>query len=257
LVDRYNGFTEDPLNPGQTLPRIDAFEIWNEPDAGRDKFNGSLRQYHDLVLAPAVEKVRLESANQGAVLVGGALAAGDYHSPDPATLSAAVSVALQDALVGSAAQAVDVDAVSMHSYKFPQNTLAVGVAFRQTMLSLYGGVSKPLWLTEYGKDSSTGCSPVDATCAEADQYCMYRDFQGRNFGPQAVPVFDKAFWYALSDFMTPQATVSQGFGVLGECTVCASPCNYEFFTKPVFSAMQQVLGKTPSPARTGFGVPPQ
>jgi hypothetical protein len=257
LVDRYNGFTEDPLNPGQTLPRIDAFEIWNEPDAGREKFNGSLRQYHDLVLAPAVEKVRLESANQGAVLVGGALAAGDYHSPDPATLSAAVSVALQDALVGSAAQAVDVDAVSMHSYKFPQNTLAVGVAFRQTMLSLYGGVSKPLWLTEYGKDSSTGCSPVDATCAEADQYCMYRDFQGRNFGPQAVPVFDKAFWYALSDFMTPQATVSQGFGVLGECTVCASPCNYEFFTKPVFSAMQQVLGKTPSPARTVFGVPPQ
>ncbi len=257
LVNRYNGFTADPANPGQILPRIDAFEIWNEPNAGRDKFNGSLRQYHDLVLAPAVDQVRLSSSNQGAVLVGPALAAGAYANADPAVTAAQVTTALQDALVGSAAQPADVDAVSIHSYRAPSSTMATGLAFRQSMLSLYGGASKPLWLTEYGKDSSDACGPVDSTCSEPEQYCMYRDFQGRNFAPEAVRVFDKAFWYALTDFMTAQRTVNQGFGVLGECTVCASPCNYQFFSKQVYSAMQQVLGKTPVPVHSPIGAATQ
>ena len=32
IAKRYNGFSEDPLNPSETLPRTRLFEAWNEPN---------------------------------------------------------------------------------------------------------------------------------------------------------------------------------------------------------------------------------
>ncbi|HSW11319.1 MAG TPA: cellulase family glycosylhydrolase [Solimonas sp.] len=255
VVNRYNGQTRDPQSASLTLPRVDAWEIWNEPNGGKDKFNGSLVQYHDLVLAPAVDQIRRRSNNLGAFIVAPALATNQYADADRSVQDSMVATALRDALVGTATQPVSIDAVSLHSYKAAQQTMSTGASFRSALNAQFDWQYVPLWLTEYGKNSATGCTGTDTSCGEADQYCAYRDFQYRNWGGATPPVFAKAFWYMFSDSLTPQRTVSHGYGVLGKCTICAEPCNYVYYSKQLYGEMQRNHGKSPLSTRTPFGAP--
>lgn len=182
-----------------------------------------------------------------------ALAAGQYSNSDAQVTAAQLNTALRAALLGSDPVPPDLDAVSIHSYRAPVNTIALGSAARQSMISSFDWGGVPLWLTGYSKDSSDGCSGTDSTCGEGAQYCLYRDFQYRNWGPDQVSMFDRAFWYALSDVMTPQRTLSLGYGALAECGVCTAPCNYAYYSKLLYGEMQRTLGRTPVTPHTPFG----
>jgi hypothetical protein len=63
LATRYSGRFPDPLNPGQTLPRVAAFQVWNEPNLS---IYLSPQWAHGKAVAPVLYREMLDAFYKGA-----------------------------------------------------------------------------------------------------------------------------------------------------------------------------------------------
>ncbi|AXQ29740.1 hypothetical protein D0B54_14125 [Solimonas sp. K1W22B-7] len=246
VVERYSGNTPDPGVPGSTLPRIAAFEIWNEPNAANGIFGGTLAQYHDYLLKPAVDAIRI-SANATAFLVAPAMATNQYFvaANEPAT-RANVKNALDQALgTRAGGNLVYVDAVSVHAYLAPVHTMMMGSGVKDWLASQT--LSLPVYLSEFGKNSDQCAGPGLCETGEIIQVCAFRNYQNRNIN---TPTFDVTFWFNFidQDGVAPSGVLKQ-FGVLavnGDCK--NSPATSNYYSKWIFADMQRQFGVTPTVA---------
>ena len=67
LATRYSGRFPDPLNPGQTLPRVAAFQVWNEPNLS---LYLSPQWSHGRAVAPVLYRQMLNAFYAGVKSVG-------------------------------------------------------------------------------------------------------------------------------------------------------------------------------------------
>ena len=127
--------------------RIEAWEIWNEPDIGFWKPEPNARDYA-LLLKACYEAIK--RADPNARVVGGSLA-----EPNPKFLS--------EMCKHGAAQHMDV--LSIHPYRYsnnPEIKFADRVDRMRDVLVKYGKADMPIWITEIGWGSpGKGLSEAD------------------------------------------------------------------------------------------------
>jgi hypothetical protein len=167
-----------------------------------------------------------------------------FISGDDSTSMTNMQNHLNEALgTNAAGNLVHVDAVSIHAYLAPSHIITMGAGARAWEQSQ--SLGRPLWLTEYGKNSDqcTGSGPCEA--GEIDQVCAFRDYQNRNLN--LTPTFDVSFWFNFID--QDGTTLSGGnkqFGVLGINNNCkTSPATSNYYSKWLFSDMQRQFGVSP------------
>jgi len=119
--------------------RIEAWEVWNEPNIGFWKPEPNARDYALLLKAvyPAIK-----SADPNALVVGGALA-----GTDPDFVREMCSYGAADYM----------DVLSIHPYRYannPEIKFAERVEEVRDILGEYGKHDMPLWITEIGWDTS-------------------------------------------------------------------------------------------------------
>jgi endoglucanase len=191
-------------------------DIWNEPDNGTYLFNGSATTYVSSFLNPAYAAIKAVDRTIPVVLAGSANDAG--------TCCAWVSNVM--------AAGGNFDIAAFHDYV--QNTGSIAASLR-SLLDSRGHAGTPIWVTEYGVNSTTGnqSQEITNTLNAAD--------------------VNLSFWYNLRDTDSwtccPPADVAQGhWGLL----------NADFTPKPSYTIMQQLLGgqqPTPTPTPTPTATP--
>jgi len=189
-------------------------EVWNEPDGGHYLYNGSPQTYVTRILNPAYTAIKAAQPSIQVVLAGSANEAGSCCAYLQAVLAAGGKF----------------DIATFHNYSGNWSTEASSY---RSILDKSGRPSTPIWMTEFGVDSTHG-----------DQSAALRQvFVG------GAPL-QAAFWYNLRDTgawkcCPPALTAAGHWGLL----------NANFSQKPSFRTMQALMGGTgapPSPPRPSF-----
>lgn len=72
LARRYDGTFPDPTNPGQTLPRVRYFQVWNEPNFGEylTVFDGGAPEHYALMLNAAYDAIKSAKSSNLVITAG-------------------------------------------------------------------------------------------------------------------------------------------------------------------------------------------
>lgn len=186
--------------------RVDAYEIWNEPNAVMSWTSGPQGPQPDVyagMLKAAYPKIK--AADRGAVVIGGVVGAVVSFfalTMDPVTF-------VQKMYAAGAAGSFD--ALSFHPYHYnlkfsagagvPNSPLSQTDGIHQAMAA-NGDGGKKIWATEYGEPNSA----VD----EATQADYIRDFLAKW---RTLPYAGPAYIYTTRDRATGSANPEESIGV--------------------------------------------
>ncbi len=197
----------------------DGIEIWNEPDSGKYLYNGSAQTYVSQLLNPAYDAIKSVNPNLKVIMGGPANDAGTCCAFLAAVISGGGKF----------------DIASFHNYVGTE--LSEAAAYK-TVLTSAGMGSKPIWLGEFGVQSST-CS------GDCQSPVLSQVFTSTS--PLAM-----ADWYNLRDTdawncCPPSVVDSATWGIV----------DANFVPKPAFATLKALLGgggggpsPTPSPTAT-------
>ena len=156
--------------------QVNYYEIWNEPDFGSPPvfWNGSMSDLHTYIAQPGAAAIR--AADPGATIVG------------PAILSSKTKL---QSFLSLACSYIDV--VTVHSYEGSEAAMKTSLANKWTSAMNTVGCVKPLWVTEFGINSTTVGEPTQAN--EYGQAAF--DLLNGTLGAARV------FYYRLEDHGAP------------------------------------------------------
>jgi polysaccharide biosynthesis protein PslG len=223
LATRYSGRYPDPARPGATLPRVSAYEPWNEPNLRRylnpqwtqlsitRYVPESPRLYRDLLNAFAAA---VKSVEPSALIVGGATAPFGDDRPG------GTRIPPTDFVRYWLSEPTTFDVLSHHPYA-TREPLAGARSSKDVSVPDLGRLLKPLreaeaagrlspagrrrlWVTEFSYDSS----PPDPDGVPVERLARWVQQAMRSFAGQGV---DTVTWFTVSDQVATPATFSQTF----------------------------------------------
>jgi hypothetical protein len=201
--------------------RIDAWEIWNEPNYEASWYPAADAEAYAALLVAASAAIK-EAAPHATVISGGLATIG---SDDGSNLTMATFVRT---LYRTGANQTT-DALAIHPYTYPYGTTAAVSrngwqelrSLRQLMES-GGDASKKIWITEYG--APTG-GPGSVRSLGDAAFTLERDFLREEDQKQLAEdvigsyreqraYLGPLFWYSLRDEGTDSSTTENFFGLL-------------------------------------------
>jgi hypothetical protein len=253
LGRRYSGRFRDPAHPGQTLPRVAAFQVWNEPNLTQylaPQWSGTRPESPIIYRAMLNAFYRgVKSVDPGALVVTAGTA--PFGDPEPGGLRVMpalfwrVALCLEQTATGGlrsgrCADPAHFDVLAHHPYSWGSpttpalwpNDVAVPDIGKLTRLLRFAErtgqalprIHHPIWVTEIGYDSSPP-------------------------NPGGLPLTEQARWLE----QTLGELSRQGVGVVMWYQIVDQPPD------PTYSASTQsglyLLGGRPKPALTAFRFP--
>lgn len=187
-----------------------GIEVWNEPDGGHYLYDGSSATYVSQILNPAYTAIKAANPSIKVLLAGSANDAGSCCRYLQEVLSAGAKF----------------DVATFHNYS---GNWSFEASSYRSLLDKAGRSSTPIWMTEFGVDSTQGNQSA----------AIEQVFKGRD-------PLQAAFWYNLRDTAAwnccpPTLSVAAHWGLL----------NADFSQKPAFRTFQSLVAvrgaKAPPP----------
>ena len=220
LINRYNG-------------KVNAYEIWNEPNGGWAWTNPDAARYASLLKA---SYTRAKAINPNVQILAPSLS-----GPDQASwLNTFYAQGTKDYF----------DAFSMHGYWWNLNGSTVLPYYNSTnpnasifgafttrilpVMKNYGDGAKRVWWTE------TGIATQGSSTTEADAAAKVDEaFNALKAG--VIPTMDRVYWYSSTD--TIGTGSEQNFGLIDLTgTTPTSPTPTNFIPKPAYTRFQNQAG---------------
>lgn len=200
--------------------RVDTYEVWNEWDGGFGNPNGESAEVYAKLLKETY--TALKSVDENIKVIAGATHTDGYTW-------------FQELFEAEGFKYCDV--ISYHPYCYPQNpdtkdykgNVEDNYTKNLNLLKEYG-VSKEIWITEYGWHTSTAEGNV--TERQQAEYLVRSYVTAKAYG------VDKMFWYDFQNDGVDRTDRENEFGIIK----CHNDVNVTYAAKPAYAALSAMTG---------------